>query len=722
MAKSVAKSAPSQRSGPPRAANRDTGASTPRANANRNCASANRNCTGANSPTPAVTTAPAAKPAADFSADLLAVVAEKTGYPEDALEASMDLDADLGIDSIKRVEILSAFQERRNDAPTVDAEHLGSLRTLGDILDYLSERAGGSGATAAASTESSADFSADLLAVVAEKTGYPEDALEASMDLDADLGIDSIKRVEILSAFQERRNDAPTVDAEHLGSLRTLGDILDYLSERAGGSGAAAAASTDSSADFSADLLAVVAEKTGYPEDALEASMDLDADLGIDSIKRVEILSAFQERRNDAPTVDAEHLGSLRTLGDILDYLSERAAGSGATAAASTESSADFSADLLAVVAEKTGYPEEALEASMDLDADLGIDSIKRVEILSAFQERRTDAPTVDAEHLGGLRTLGDILTYLHERSAPTPGSTNAAADTADADTATPNAALAPAVTITRHVPTWQPCEPQPGAPMNGSAPIVIVHNDDDLASALAAHWGRDRCHLTGFGQAIPLETCAALVLLVDVGPHNGAELAPYLRLVQHYAAALNATDSHVVVVTRQGGQHGLVGDSSTQANPADWQQAAPIGLAKTVAHEWPDVTVSAIDLPTATSSSASAKADSATEAAHVASWATAATPNGATTREFGWTGSINGAGNGAVLLTPEALPTFDGEPFTALTANDTLLVTGGGRGVTAAVTQAVAAASGCRVVILGAVQSHQKNLPRSLPATMKPA
>ncbi len=43
---------------------------------------------------------------------------------------------------------------------------------------------------------------------------------------------------------------------------------------------------------------------------------------------------------------------------------------------------------LLEVVAEKTGYPIEMLELGMSLDADLGIDSIKRVEIFSTMEER----------------------------------------------------------------------------------------------------------------------------------------------------------------------------------------------------------------------------------------------------------------------------------------------------------------------------------------------
>ncbi|MFT6215679.1 MAG: polyketide-type polyunsaturated fatty acid synthase PfaA, partial [Roseivirga sp.] len=40
-----------------------------------------------------------------------------------------------------------------------------------------------------------------------------------------------------------------------------------------------------------------------------------------------------------------------------------------------------LTASLLQVVSEKTGYPTEMLELNMDMEADLGIDSIKRVEI-----------------------------------------------------------------------------------------------------------------------------------------------------------------------------------------------------------------------------------------------------------------------------------------------------------------------------------------------------
>ena len=49
----------------------------------------------------------------------------------------MELDADLGIDSIKRVEIFSALQEQLPDAPAVKPEHLGTLRTLRQVAEFL---------------------------------------------------------------------------------------------------------------------------------------------------------------------------------------------------------------------------------------------------------------------------------------------------------------------------------------------------------------------------------------------------------------------------------------------------------------------------------------------------------------------------------------------------------------------------------------------------------
>ena len=54
------------------------------------------------------------------------------------LELSMDMEADLGIDSIKRVEIMWALQEQLPHLPQVSGSEIGELRTLMEIVDHLS--------------------------------------------------------------------------------------------------------------------------------------------------------------------------------------------------------------------------------------------------------------------------------------------------------------------------------------------------------------------------------------------------------------------------------------------------------------------------------------------------------------------------------------------------------------------------------------------------------
>ncbi|MEB3283962.1 MAG: SDR family NAD(P)-dependent oxidoreductase, partial [Candidatus Sericytochromatia bacterium] len=85
-------------------------------------------------PMPAVSAPVVSSPGVDTASVLLAVVSEKTGYPSDTLELDMALEGDLGIDSIKRVEILSALVERLPGAQPIGPEQAGSLQTLRDIV------------------------------------------------------------------------------------------------------------------------------------------------------------------------------------------------------------------------------------------------------------------------------------------------------------------------------------------------------------------------------------------------------------------------------------------------------------------------------------------------------------------------------------------------------------------------------------------------------------
>lgn len=76
-------------------------------------------------------------------------------------------------------------------------------------------------------------------------------------------------------------------------------------------------------------LLDIVAEKTGYPANMLDPGMDVEADLGLDSIKRVEIMGLLRERFSSAAETDPEQLGELRTLRDIVDLITTAASSAG---------------------------------------------------------------------------------------------------------------------------------------------------------------------------------------------------------------------------------------------------------------------------------------------------------------------------------------------------------------------------------------------------------
>ncbi|MDO9565243.1 MAG: beta-ketoacyl synthase N-terminal-like domain-containing protein, partial [Candidatus Desulfaltia sp.] len=63
-----------------------------------------------------------------------------------------------------------------------------------------------------------------------------------------------------------------------------------------------------------------------------------------------------------------------------------------------SQNSRQIETNMLEVVSSLTEYPVEMLNLDMDIEADLGIDSIKRVEILSTIEEKMPDLPSVSPE------------------------------------------------------------------------------------------------------------------------------------------------------------------------------------------------------------------------------------------------------------------------------------------------------------------------------------
>lgn len=70
-----------------------------------------------------------------------------------------------------------------------------------------------------------------VIASVSERTGYPPDMLDQNLNMEADLGIDSIKRLEILSALVKAfpQGDHAEADMDRLTRAQTLREVIDEL-------------------------------------------------------------------------------------------------------------------------------------------------------------------------------------------------------------------------------------------------------------------------------------------------------------------------------------------------------------------------------------------------------------------------------------------------------------------------------------------------------------
>jgi acyl transferase domain-containing protein len=444
-------------------------------------------------------------------------------------------------------------------------------------------------------------------------------------------------------------------------------------------------------------LLEVVAEKTGYPVEMLELDMSLDTDLGIDSIKRVEILSALQTRMPEAPVVKPEDLGRLQTLRQIVAFLG---AGEGDKLKVQklkvekgeiAPQSGKAQEVLLEVVAEKTGYPVEMLELDMSLDTDLGIDSIKRVEILSALQTRMPEAPVVKPEDLGRLQTLRQIVQFLDNSSAAATVPRVAASTKPVA----PAIAEAPRQVVSakksddeldRQVLTVVPINGEtlrPSLTLAKGAKIWITDDGAGLSAAiLSALKAR---HVDAEIVSLDAKLSAPLAGLLLVAPAHPAPafIHDAFTLIQRTGPALRATgataDAFLISASSMDGCFALNGH--TPKNPLTGGLA---GLVKTAAHEWPEVACKSLDL-------SHDLHDLDAIAQQIADELFLKGPS-----EVG----ISPHGRCETRLVRKALNGEVGQH--SIGAGDVIVVTGGARGVTAAVSLAVAKAYQCKLLLLG--------------------
>ncbi|MGH8444240.1 MAG: acyltransferase domain-containing protein, partial [Solimonas sp.] len=242
--------------------------------------------------------AAAAVPAARDA--LLAIVAERTGYPVEMLDPDLDLEADLSIDSIKRIEVIGELAGRLSLRAVLGSgadaalEQLAAQKTLRAMQVWLDSRVPAAPAvtvrTEVAVSAPPAERPADvLLGIVSASTGYPPESLDLDLDLEADLSIDSIKRIEVVGELARRLSLHAALGAdadralEQLAAQKTLRAMLAWLDVRQPVPAATVTTTTPIAAPTAAApataelLLDVVSASTGYPPASLDLDLDLEA-------------------------------------------------------------------------------------------------------------------------------------------------------------------------------------------------------------------------------------------------------------------------------------------------------------------------------------------------------------------------------------------------------------------------------------------------------------
>ncbi len=556
-------------------------------------------------PAPVAPAAPVAPPAPVADAvetKVMAVVAAKTGYPQDMLDPSLDLEADLGIDTVKQAETFAAIREAF-DIPALDSIKLRDYPTLGSVVQFvyamkpeLKQAAPAPVAPAPAAAPAAApalvapaaapalpaaldenSVAFRVMAVVAEKTGYPQDMLDPTLDLEADLGIDTVKQAETFVAIRAAFG-IPAIEGIKLRDYPTVESVINFvysmkpeLKQAAAAPVAPAATAAAAPApvptiavavasalvaaaavDVVAEkVMAVVAEKTGYPQEMLEPELDLEADLGIDTVKQAETFAAIRSAF-DIPPLDGIKLRDYPTLGSVIGFVYANrpdlkqaapapaapvapapapapvavvapAAGNGnqplpptpsAPAAAPAPAPAAAPVDAVAqrvlqVVADKTGYPTEMLDLESDLEADLGIDTVKQAETFAAVRAA-FDIPAQDGLKLRDYPTLGSVIGFVYTFRPDLKPSVAPAAPAAPAPAAASAPAVASDVVASKVLSII--------ADKTGYPPEML-----DLDSDLEADLGVDTVK-----QA---ETFAAVRAAFDIAPVDGLKLRDYPTL-----------------------------------------------------------------------------------------------------------------------------------------------------------------------------------------------
>ena len=377
-------------------------------------------------------------------------------------------------------------------------------------------------------------------------------------------------------------------------------------------------------------VVGIVAELTGYPPDLLDVDLDLEADLGVDTVKQAEIFAAIRQHFGVARD-DTLKLREFPTLTHVVGWIRDKTGTPAAPAAAPAEAPAPAPAPtpaaapggdevtdtVVGIVAELTGYPPDLLDVDLDLEADLGVDTVKQAEIFAAIRQHFGVARD-DTLKLREFPTLTHVVGWIRDKTdtgAPpkkVPIDTAAATPSAAASMPTVKGDIAATDRIPRRVPVaalrpdLKACVPT-GVNLGAGTLVAVMPDQGGVADALVSRLTRLGVETLVLRPVDDIDTVLAdgsidgvywLTALDDEGRLEDMDLAGWQEALHHRVRNLYLTmrrlyeqSPFLVVATRLGGYHGY--DEAGATCPLG---GAVTGFAKAYRRERPDALVKAVD------------------------------------------------------------------------------------------------------------------------------
>jgi acyl transferase domain-containing protein/NAD(P)-dependent dehydrogenase (short-subunit alcohol dehydrogenase family) len=745
------------------------------------------------SPTPAVTS-PKDGAGDDVKERILELMVEKTGYPKDMLDVDLDLEADLGVDTVKQAEMFAAIREIYS-IPRDENRKLRDYPTLAHVIRFVYEKRPDLAETVQPAVTASKPPSAEpipvtteptsptpavtspkdgagesvkerILELMVEKTGYPKDMLDVDLDLEADLGVDTVKQAEMFAAIREIYN-IPRDENRKLRDYPTLAHVIRFVYEKRPDLAPSASSSpaigelsavtipvaTQSTPpvpavtfpqggaadDVKERILELMVEKTGYPKDMLDVDLDLEADLGVDTVKQAEMFAAIREIYS-IPRDENRKLRDYPTLAHVIRFVYEKrpdlagaapsspaiaepAVPEPATVTAPAVTDDSIKDKVLEIVAEKTGYPQDMLDLDLDLEADLGIDTVKQAEMFAAIRAAY-NIPRDEHLKLRDFPTLAHVIQFAQAGqratvAAATVPTTPAAA--AVAPKRPPVASFDAANRIPRRVPVpnLRPplavCKPT-GVTLARGSRVVIMPDKGAVAEVLAQRletmgvevlWIKDARDAKALSNLLkawlaagPVQGVYWLSALDNEGNLAGMDLAAWHEALWVRAKSLYTTmralfdqvakpGTFLVSATQLGGQHGY--DPAGAVAPLG---GAVVGFTKTYKRERLDAHVKAVDFEAERKTS---------EVAEILIEETLRDPGAV---EIGY----KDGQRWTVGLQEQSAA--DGKPGLKLDSETVFLITGAAGSIVSAITADLAAASGGTFYLLDLVPKPDPDNP----------